>query len=157
MSWRDDWNRLSTLVGALLEGSGRFLPVNSNEYTALLRDVVLRSRKIFTQLEAFQRIHGKTIPKGAAQTLEEFMMLHGVAFREALPAMSSSVEAMTSLSLLASLRAELDDLLKDRETIARSLVNRAFAHLQRSIVSDASIRKTWRGSFDATRKRRDPM
>jgi hypothetical protein len=91
------------------------------------------------------------LPSAAAQSLEEFMTLYGVSFREALPPMSSSVDAITSLSLLASLRVELDDLLKDREEIAKSLVNRAFAHLQRTIVADESVRIRWKAAFDKTR------
>jgi hypothetical protein len=150
MSWREDWLRLSARIRGLVEGSGRFLPQNANEYAAMHHDIVLRARKTFGELENFYRVHKTLIPRAAGQCLEEFEMLHGVAFRQQLPAMCNSVDAITSLSVLDSLRVELNDLLKDREEIAKSLAARAFAHLQRSIVADESLQARWVAKFEGT-------
>jgi hypothetical protein len=49
--------------------------------------------------------------------------------------------------LLASIRSELDHLLADQDAIIRSHVNRAFRHLQRSLIADTEIQKKWQQAF----------
>jgi hypothetical protein len=44
-------------------------------------------------------------------------------------------------------RAEFDHLLLDTEAVGRSIVRRAFAHLQRSIVADSDFRQKWQKAF----------
>jgi hypothetical protein len=50
--------------------------------------------------------------------------------------------------MLASFRAEFEHLLADREIVTRSLVVRAFTHLQRSIVADEAIKRRWQEAFE---------
>jgi hypothetical protein len=52
------------------------------------------------------------------------------------------------LTVLRSLQSELDYLLADAEIIARSLVERAFLHLQRAIVADKGVRETWLNAYN---------
>jgi hypothetical protein len=49
--------------------------------------------------------------------------------------------------LLASVRSELDHVLADSDAIIRSHVNRAFLHLQRSLIADMEIQNKWMTAF----------
>jgi len=51
------------------------------------------------------------------------------------------------LMLLACFRAEFTQLLIDSEAVARSIVARAFAHLQRSIIADEAVKSRWKKGF----------
>ena len=55
--------------------------------------------------------------------------------------------------LLFSIRAELEYLFADRESVIKALASRAFAHLQRSIVVDRRIAESWRSAF----KKKEPI
>jgi hypothetical protein len=58
------------------------------------------------------------------------------------------LKVMAEVVVLASLQASLDFHLAGREAIGRSITERAFAHLQRSIVADDEYRKKWRNAFE---------
>ena len=53
------------------------------------------------------------------------------------------------LAQLALFQGEFTQLMADTEAVGRSLVARAFAHLQRSIVVDADIRAKWNAAFNS--------
>ncbi len=56
---------------------------------------------------------------------------------------------MGTLTALTEFRAEFEYLLADTEALARSLVDRAFIHLQRSLVVDPGLRGRWQKAFGA--------
>ena len=52
------------------------------------------------------------------------------------------------LLVLSTLQAPLDEAFASTEEPRRSLVDRAFLHLNRLLTVDDSIRSTWKGAFD---------
>jgi hypothetical protein len=52
------------------------------------------------------------------------------------------------VTLLVSFRAEFEYHLSDTTAVAKRLSERAFTHLQRSIVVDAELRKKWKDGFE---------
>ena len=52
------------------------------------------------------------------------------------------------ITTLASFRAEFSFGIADTQVIAKRLTERAFIHLQRSIVADESIRSGWKQAYD---------
>jgi hypothetical protein len=50
--------------------------------------------------------------------------------------------------LLLSFQAEFEYLVSDSESVTKSLVGRAFVHLQSSIAADPKVRQSWIDAFD---------
>lgn len=68
----------------------------------------------------------------------------GVAFGEK----SSGIPAVAHLGVtLSTFRGRVEYLLGDSDAQIRSLVTRAFLHLQRSIVADPRLRTTWQEAY----------
>lgn len=51
------------------------------------------------------------------------------------------------LTALAALRSEFTYIISDKEAVSKRITERAFSHLQRSIVVDSEIRKIWQEAF----------
>jgi hypothetical protein len=64
---------------------------------------------------------------------------------------SAREDVQARLSILESFQAELTYYLSDFSAVAKRLSERAFVHLQRSIVADPTVRKRWIDAFEATR------
>ena len=58
-----------------------------------------------------------------------------------------------SLTLLASFRSELNYQCCDIQSVSSRLTERAFVHLRRSIVVDATVRERWKKAFVAGERR----
>ena len=103
---------------------------------------------IFIEIKDFISTAG-SIPTAANIRLVRFFNDYCHEFQE-LPTDASRIIQRVHfvLTALRSLQSEIDYLLADTEVVARNLVDRAFLHLQRAIIADASVRKTWKKAFD---------
>lgn len=54
-----------------------------------------------------------------------------------------------AISLLLAFRAEFEYLVSDNESVTKSLVARAFVHLQSSIAADQKVRGSWIEAFES--------
>lgn len=96
-------------------------------------------------LERLGGRHGETLPEPAQVRLHEFIQYFRTTFERA----AGWTGIQGTLTALASFRAEFDFLLADSEVVARSLVDRAFINLQRSLVVDPGLRRRWQDAFGA--------
>lgn len=146
--WNIEWTALSARIAALLEAGTYFVRTvgtgESDNYG--LTDELLRNAKeTVDRIKIFESNHGCQIPESAREALIRFLTQYNAHF----PNMSGGLPATQgALTLLASFRGEFDYLVNDAEAVGRSLVARAFAHLQRSIVADDVVRQRWQTAFD---------
>jgi hypothetical protein len=107
------------------------------------KELVPHIKKILVTLEKFRGNHKESISTDAAKSIDSvltqsFPRVGGDAFRY--------VHVM--VTLLTSFRAEFEYHLSDTAAVAKRLSERAFAHLQRSIVADEELRGKWIKAFD---------
>jgi hypothetical protein len=157
MSWLTEWKAISAQIQGLLEAS-RFY-VDSLQALSQKNDRMRDSlrvgdrgvrphiNKICDTLEEFRDTHKESIPTEAAKSLDgvlkkiknEFPNLTGADAFHYIHVM---------VTLLASFRAEFEYQLADTDAVAVRLSERAFIHLQRSIVADSEFRRKWIEAFE---------
>jgi hypothetical protein len=159
MSWLTEWKAISAQIQGLLEASRFYVDSlqalfqkseSMRDFASVGgREVKPHIKKICDTLEKFRDTHKASIPIEAAKSLDAvlnkikngFPELATDAFKDAF----KYVHVM--VTLLVSFRAEFEYLLSDTAAVAMRLSERAFEHLQRSIVADSEFRRKWIKAF----------
>ena len=142
--WRTEWDALSARIAAFLEAANFLLLTGGLRQEFLgAGDLAGNGRRIVEHLRQFHEVHGKSIPESAARSLAEW--------KEPTSNWGGGTPAHHQVQhlavVLASLRAEMNHLLTSVDAVGRSLVARAFQHLQRSIIADETVRASWQRAF----------
>jgi hypothetical protein len=139
--WNVEWNALSARIASLME-AGTYLANLGRDDFASFQKVFQNAIDLKVQIGHFRDNYGSQLPEPAGSCLARFA-------NEQLPELTRGLPGMhAALILLASFRAEFSYLLIDSEAVGRSLVVRAFTHLQRSIVADEVFGDRWRAAFN---------
>jgi hypothetical protein len=146
--WTVEWTALSARIASLIEAGSLQLTTVTPQTTGcynVSKDLLQNAHGVVKQLKLFHRNHAEALPEAARDCLKQILDRYRPFFeeegRDNLPLVQAAV------TLLASFRAEFTYLVSDTEAIARSRVAHAFAHLQRSIVADDSVRDRWNKVF----------
>ncbi|MGD0948560.1 MAG: hypothetical protein ABSA52_14130 [Candidatus Binatia bacterium] len=122
----------------------RSVTVWGNDYHGVSSHLIANGQDIMRALQGFHECHGNSLPSEAALRLR--------AFVEGPAKCSGSFCGIPGtqwiVTILASFRSEFEYLIADRDEVVRSLVDRAFIHLQRSIVADVNVAASWRRAFE---------
>lgn len=154
MIWRDEWASVAARIDGLLNAAQFFvhtLSINrDDEYHVADEHIAVQAREIVDSLSSFLASHGAAVPQGAAMSLNRFLQDNRLAIN------NLNVKGLSGLKLritaLAALRAEVEYHLSDFEAMASKKTERAFLHLQQSIVVDDSMRSKWRRAFESRRE-----
>jgi len=142
--WNVEWNAISARIAALIEAGTYFVRATANGWHDSFgtnQRILQNAHDIRERIGVFQKNHGSQLTEAAKQCLDRFL-------GEAEPSMTHGEASMhAALIQLASFRAEFSYLITDTEAVGRSLVIRAFTHLNRSIVADSDFRRRWDVAF----------
>ena len=152
MAWKPEWDALSIRITSLLD-AGRFLAdilkTNSSDMYNGAGLLAGSASEIFRDLESFYERHSEPLPRSAAERLHDFTGTYRAHFQAAAQGRDNAIQAAQfRLTALRVLQSEVSYLLADTEIVARSLVERAFIHLQRSIIADRTVQATWHAAFE---------
>src|SRR5260370_24898670 len=156
MIWQFEWKALSANIMSLVE-TGRFLvasaQVNSGDPYQARTTLLIHAQEIFNLIDRFRDKYSHQLSQLTQQRLELFFCDRNVSmFRADITQGNADMQfhrLHICIALLSSFRAAFTYLLSDeKEVLARSLVDRAFLHLQRSIVADAPLAQRWKEAFD---------
>lgn len=146
--WQTESRLLSNRIAGLLEG-GKFVletaKAGESDHFGVTSELIHHARRIVDDLERLGGRHGEALPVPAQVLLREFIQYFRKTFERAV----EWTGIQGTLTALASFRAEFDFLLADSEVVARSLVDRAFIHLNRSLVMNSDLRRLWREALEA--------
>jgi len=140
--WRTD--ALSARIAAFLEAAQFLLSTGGprQEFHGA-NELAESGKRIAEHLGRFHVAHGQTIPESAAKALAGWNALD----RNWGGGTAAHVQVQHLAVTLATLRAEMNHLLSSADVIGRSLVARAFQHLQRSIIADEAVRSAWQTAY----------
>ena len=153
MNWLIDWQAISARIQGLLDAGAFFyraLHHSSEDARSVKKKVLLaNAEKIFGNLNEFSEKFKSALPQDALDSLNSFLtkpeMSNPEFFRPNRNYENANVQfALTSLSAFQS---EFAYLIADTQFIARKITERAFVHLQRSIIADDEIRKKWMTAY----------
>lgn len=148
----DQWERiairirgLSGATMALWEGA----KLQGSDYYGLTNNWLIPSAKdLIAEIEAFLSSHDADLGPAALGSLTT-----GLDRLRVLTSSNAGGGIPLTAALLAGLMAlesEVSFHLHDFDTSVRPAAERAFLHLQRSLVVDAEMQKRWLSAFDAT-------
>lgn len=149
MSWRQEWRALAARIDGLVAAGELFfrsLPhVGSDYYGVSNAYAIPAGRAIREDLSRFLESYYGALPIRARETLKRFLESE----RATGPGSSGGIAGVQGILIpLAVFRAEFGHAIEDAPAHARSLVTRAFLHLQRAIVADPHVRDVWQKGFE---------
>lgn len=153
MSWITDWQAIQSRINGLIDAGSFFyraLQGTSADDRSVRKKVLLDgSRKIFDDLNIFMSNYESIIPPAAYDSLNRFLNngdIKGLNFDPPQNQIRGTVQfALTSLAAFCS---EFTYLISDTQVIVRRVTERAFIHLQRSIIVDEAVRAKWIDAFN---------
>ena len=152
MAILDEWTRLSARIHGLVKASelASSLFERNNDSVGAMVDLGKTAASILSDLATFRVMLGPSILEvstriEAAESRARPLLVEGMATTQDM----RQIYIRTALVVLAALEAEISYLLSDHQAIIRSRAERAFEHLQRSIVVDELISDRWRRAWEA--------
>lgn len=114
------------------------------------RQLLLQSQQLRTILEQFAEDHSNTLSTQSISTIQLFLEETRELITATLSNSNSNFERMkAAIVKFAAFEAELSFILADVQEAVRVRSERAFSHLQRSIVADEDIQNKWIAAFGA--------
>jgi hypothetical protein len=142
--WRTEWDALSARIAAFLEAANYLASAGSQGFYGA-DELAENGKRILEHIRQFHETHGPSIPASAAQALATW----NERPRNLGGGTGPQHQVHHLAIILSSLRAEMNHLLTSVDAVGRSLVARAFQHLQRSIIADPALSSVWQQAFDA--------
>ena len=147
--WMTEWKALNARIQALIETGTFCLMTPDNDQHGGSSLLIENSHETARRICAFMKKYERQLEPEQLECLTLFWL----KYRDDLipphgdPSGFSGVTSV--LTYLASFRAEFEYLSRDNVAVVRSLVSRAFVHLQRTIVTDRFARVLWEEALQA--------
>jgi|GEM_PF-925240 len=145
-AWLGEWNLLYERVEGLSRAAAEMrgtLGVHSQDLSSVVRKIIgPATLETIKALQRFRTRFADSLPKGAVLTLSRLDSLH--------LNLTNDAAALGNLQVMAGVLAtvsEVDFCLGDAEIAGQRLVDRAFLHLNRSLVVDPQMRARWKAAF----------
>jgi len=153
MNWYHEWQAISARIQGLLDAGVFFysaLQHSSADDQSVRKKVLLRNADIiFSSLNDYLQSYRSAFPEKALTSLERFLSqteIRKINFNPNPGQIRGHVQfALTSL---AAFQSEFSYVVSDTQAMALRTTERAFVHLQRSIMVNDNIKKNWMAAFD---------
>jgi hypothetical protein len=148
MQWCTDWVQIEKRIKSFGSASNSYYAsisaYGNSDYHGVGNSFLIPTAKdIFTQLDKYYSNYKNELPPSAAGSLQNFLSKSSKIASGAtgIPGVGALATALLSFS------SEFEHHIADAEVVYRSRLERAFFHLQRSIVVDQAIRNKWKDAF----------
>jgi hypothetical protein len=153
VGWQTDWKALSVRITSLLDAGHFYAQMLGNVTSDAIAGAQVLNQGasgIFREIEnIFLTKPAASLPPEVDICLMKFCNDYRHEFKATLTQPNRVIQKVHFfLTALRSLQSEIDYLLTDTEVVARNLVDRAFLHLQRAIIADPTVRRTWKKAFE---------
>ena len=152
MTYHDQWKALSSRIRGLMQAGqldARYLRVNSSDAFGRSKRLREHCEGVLEALNAFRDCFQYTLPPAALTSIDEFVMNSGDLITETTGTQDARQQRVwAALVLLGAFETEMSFILSDVQEVIRTRSERAFAHLQRSIVADQAFREKWKAAFE---------
>ncbi len=149
MSWQTEWKAISDRIDSILK-AGSFYAQFANSSDgggAAHRGLNPSAEDIRTSIKEFKENYISLLPDSAASCLEKFIIDAVEIYEKSGLTPDPYLNARTRLTFLSAFRADFAYKITDVSVRARRLSERAFSHLQRSIIADPTIKLKWQDAF----------
>jgi len=149
MIWRDEWNAVAARIEGLVAAAtflSQTLLIDKNDPQTICHDVRKQAEEIVGLLRTLATKYRKQMPASVSAAIDVFFS--GQAKKITSDMYAKVEELRVGPSSLAFLKCQIDYLLADLSAVTRRRSDRAFLHLQRSILADSDINDKWQRAFD---------
>jgi len=127
----------------------QYLAVRSSDSYGRGKRLREQGERILAALGAFRDSFHQVLPPPALTAIDDFVARTGTMIHDTSGTADSTQERVwAALVLLVAFETEMSFLLSDVQESIRSRSERAFSHLQRSIVVDDELRAKWQKAFE---------
>lgn len=152
MTYADQWKALSSRIRGLMQAGhlhAQYLAVRSSDSYGRAKRLREQSESVLAALRSFQADFAPLLPPPAVAAIDDVVAKNaGLVIDQPGTADALQERVWAVLVSLAAFETEMSFLLSDVQQFIRARSERAFAHLQRSIVVDAELREKWQRAFD---------
>ena len=149
MTLRSEWTAIAARIEGFLTSTSMYLQAltasRDDPYGGADKVLLPESHRIFEELRGFEVRHSGALSPAAQETLKRFLTDHKEHFKPGLREGWQGIKLVAPA--LGGVRSEISFHLADFAATARKLSERAFVHLQRSIVVDEQVRTNWNLAF----------
>lgn len=151
MTHVEKWKAISSRIRGLIEAAKFYEQIvgSKNDTFGVRSDLNRDCRSIHDLLARFLADFNDSLPGAASDAIGRFLGRVGplIESKGRAPALDQAATSAT-LALLAAFECEVSFLLSDAQEFVRLRSERAFVHLQRSIVVDSDLRAKWGRAFE---------
>ena len=152
MNWLSEWKALSAQIKGIIEAARFYIESNrtghNDSFQVAREQLVPQITTLIKALTAFRTNYKDYIPVDAAEFLIAQLQQVPSITNRPLVRDNPFVFVHVMGTVLASFHAGFEFYISDTSSVAKRLSERAFIHLQRSIVADTDIRRKWKEAFD---------
>lgn len=152
MSWHREWKAIEQSISDLTDICRDFVSamgVSNSDTSGTIESVILpMAEEITEQIKLLGQRYTSQLPATALERIDDFKKLHCESGFASATEKKEPTTVAHFASRLQKLRSDFNYLTSDLEGVAVRLTARAFVHLQRSIVADASVREKWKDALD---------
>ena len=147
---RTEWQALEARIDGFLAAANTYVQTlagtsRDDPYNGADGVLLPEAVEIYAALRAFAERHSEMLPEQAREGLERFLIDRAAHFKPEFKAGPAGLKILAPA--LGAVRSEVAFHLADFGAAARRLTERAFLHLQRSIVVDDAVRAKWTDAF----------
>ena len=150
MSWQTEWKAISDRIDSILKAGSFYAQFakSSDGGGAAHKGLIPSAKEIRTSIEEFKDNYSSLLPDSAASCLDKFITDAPGFFENNDERQNAYYLARVTLTFLSAFRADFAYKITDVSVRARRLSERAFSHLQRSIIADPTIESKWKDAFE---------
>lgn len=153
MNYLEQWKILSSRIHGLVQAGtlhAQYLRINSSDSWGSTQRLREQGQNICNELLVLQAAFRESLPPAAFAAIDKFMeSTKGLITNVPQVRDAAKQQVWALLVALAAFESELSFLLSDAQESIRTRSERAFDHLQRSIVADDDFRSKWKNAFKA--------
>jgi hypothetical protein len=145
--WLQEWRAINARIQSLLDAGSFFMRTLDSEMHNASHHLIENAHATVDKIREFRDAFWNELQADQQECLFLFLTSYNHDLRSPHSTVAGFSGVTSVVTYLASFRAEFDYLSKDTTAVARSLVARAFTHLQRTLVVDEVTRKLWQAKF----------
>ncbi len=148
MTYNDPWKALSARIQGLMQAAqlhARFLAVRRSDPHRRAKRLGKQVEDVLSLLQTFRDSYQGMLPSAAVDSIDYSIEKMGSLLSQTGGSPDDQQERVwAALVQLGAFETELSFILSDIQQLIRSRAERAFSHLQRSIVADPAFGEKWR-------------
>ncbi|HEX8672353.1 MAG TPA: hypothetical protein VF710_10700 [Longimicrobium sp.] len=149
MIWLSEWRALSDRIAGVLDATLMFLRGlqidNVDAFGTRRKQLLPICRSLYQAISTFREEHLTDLPPNGRATIARFLSENRQLFTP--DGTDNNGVLIATTTALAGFRSEMQYHLADRDPLLMRLSERAFIHLQRSIIADPAYRDRWIAAF----------